>query len=65
MCQVLVTDNLPGNLHAAAVLINQRGLAQHVVTMNHSGGYTVVVYRMTPKERDAARKENIIPKGHA
>lgn len=49
---VLVTENVLGNLHQSAAIINEWGLADEVLTMSYSAGsYTVVVFRM---EKDMA-----------
>jgi hypothetical protein len=42
----LHTENVPGNLHAAASTVNKWGWADYVVAMDFSTGYTVVVFRM-------------------
>lgn len=46
----LHTENLPGNLHQVATIINKRGWADYVIHMDFNGGnYTVVVFRMPEK----------------
>lgn len=43
----LHTENVPGNLHQAAVMINRYGWAEYVLSMDYIGGsYTIVVLRM-------------------
>lgn len=43
----LYTENIPGNLHQASASINDRGLADYVLTMEFNGGnYTVAVFRL-------------------
>lgn len=42
----LITDNVPGNLHQASSTITEWGLAQYVLAMEHSGGYTITVFRV-------------------
>lgn len=46
---ILVTENIPGNLHEAASLLNDWGLSDYVVAMDFSSRYTVVVYRVPKK----------------
>jgi hypothetical protein len=49
----LITDNLPGNVHQAASLINVMDVADKVVSLEFSGGSSTVVYRV---ERMRAKK---------
>ena len=43
----IYTENIPGNLHRAATIINKRGWAEHLVQMESNGGqYTVAVFKM-------------------
>lgn len=44
----LYTENVPGNLHQAAVRINDAEMADYVIAMDYkTGNYTVVVYRVS------------------
>jgi len=40
------TENISGNLHAAAVWINKQGWAEYLVHMEFSTSYTVAVFKM-------------------
>lgn len=55
---VLWSENVPGNLHQAAMNVNEFGMAEYVLAMNYtSGNYTVVVYRVPIELRDKMWKE--------
>lgn len=53
----LHTENIGGNLHQAATVINKWGWAEYVVTLDYSGGTTVAVFKM-PAEKVHEIREN-------
>lgn len=58
----LVTENIPGNLHAAASYINKFGLADYVIALDYSGRATIAVYRVPAKLAPRLREwMNILP----
>lgn len=46
MALKLHTENVPGNLHQAAITINSWGWAEYVLAMEMVGSYTVTVFKM-------------------
>lgn len=52
------TENIPGNIHAAAHWINKRGLAEYLVCMSVSGNYTIAVFKMPNDIVHWLRKHN-------
>lgn len=46
MALKLHTENVPGNLHQAAITINSWGWAEYVLAMETVGNYTVTVFKM-------------------
>lgn len=54
----LWTENVPGNLHQAAMNVNAVDMADYVIAMDYnSGGYTVVVFRLPIELRDKMWRE--------
>lgn len=48
--KAIITDTLPGNVHAAAGFINEMGVAEEVISITYdSGNYSTVVFRMERK----------------
>ena len=60
------TENIPGNLHSAAVWINRQGWADYLVAAETSGLYTVVMFRMPAKlvHRVRAAQRSIVENLH-
>lgn len=46
MALKLHTENVPGNLHQAAITINSWGWAEYVLAMETVGNYTITVFKM-------------------
>lgn len=55
---VLYSENLPGNLHDAATIINKIGLADYVIHLESSGYNSIVVYRLPPELRNKLWRES-------
>ncbi len=43
------TENIPGNMHQAAIWINKQGWAEYLMQMEFSGSTTVAVFKMPAK----------------
>jgi hypothetical protein len=55
---ILVTEDLPGNMHQAARRCNELGFAPFVLQIDFKGGnYSLVLMRMTEKQRDIFKSQ--------